>query len=200
MKSIACCPLTPDHLSAVVSLDQRCFGGLWTRDGYQRELDSPNSDLLILQEGVSGRSPAGASRPIGIGCSWAILDEAHITVLGIDPPYQGQGLGRWLLLHLLASARDRGLQYGTLEVRASNQAAIALYEKFGFRTAGRRRRYYADDEDALILWRGGLQDDTLGEVLHTWQTESHQRLQRSGWHPVLGGEDSLIERSTSLPI
>jgi len=150
---VLCRPVTPSDLANVVALDHRCLGGVWNEAGYRREITSPNSDLLVLETQAQERS-----RIIGVGCLWAILDEAHITLLGIDAPYQRRGLGRWLLIHLLLAAGDRGLTHATLEVRQSNQAALALYESLGFRVAGERRRYYADDESALILWRSHLQD------------------------------------------
>lgn len=144
--------LTTNDLSAILELDQACFGGLWTMDGYQRELDSPNSELLGLF------APLSSIQLLGMGCFWSIVDEAHITILAIHPQYHRQGLGQALLYALLKTAGDRGLERATLEVRASNLAAISLYQKFGFKTAGLRRRYYKDNgEDALILWLSELQ-------------------------------------------
>jgi [ribosomal protein S18]-alanine N-acetyltransferase len=206
-----------DDIPALVALDQLTLGGLWSADGYGREIDSPNSSLLMLvheapenqahthpgQRGVSdrpmtsmatpqnslslpvypeidlgepaggpeilGTDLAGADLPLadphsavaesnlwGLGCYWAILEEAHITVLAVDPRYQRRGLGQWLLIQLLISACARSLQRATLEVRPSNSRALALYESFGFETLGRRRCYYADGEDALILWQNSL--------------------------------------------
>ena len=91
-----------------------------------------------------------------MGCLWAILEEAHITTLAIEPAYQGKKLGSLLLAHLLQAGCARGLTRATLEVRASNQKALNLYQAFGFKTAGVRKRYYADREDACILWCSGL--------------------------------------------
>lgn len=179
-------PLTADLLPAALYLDRQCFGGLWTLDGYQRELDSPNSDLLIFLPSPSPSSspPAPSAHPpiIGLGCSWAIVDEAHITLVGIHPQYQRQGLGQAMLIALLQAAQIRGLKRSTLEVRASNQSAIALYSKFGFQEAGRRRRYYQDTgEDALVLWRSGLQSPDFPSRLTTWQQETHDRLTAQDW-------------------
>jgi ribosomal-protein-alanine N-acetyltransferase len=113
---------------------------------------------------------------------WAILEEAHITVLAIHPDYQKQGLGQALLLALLVLAWKRGLEWATLEVRASNQAAIALYKKFGFETVGHRRKYYQDTgEDALILWRQGLQRPEFQQTLQIWRQQVRDRLHHSGW-------------------
>lgn len=192
-------PLTQDLLPAVLDLDRRCFGGLWTLEGYQRELDSPNSELLVLQpsseqwitatsdkaevEASQQSLPNSPSPPLlGLGCYWSILEEAHITILAIDPTCQGQGLGQALLCALLNSACRRGLERATLEVRISNQPAFSLYTKFGFREAGRRRRYYPDTgEDALVLWRGGLQKPEFPEFLgHLWQ-QVNDRSPQTGW-------------------
>lgn len=179
MFSLELCPLTVDLLPAVVDLDQQCFGGLWTLDGYRRELDSPNSEILVIQPQV--QAPDRASRLVGLGCYWAILEEAHLTILAIAPDYQGQGLGQALLWALLASAQRRGLERATLEVRASNQAALSLYQKYGFTEAGRRRRYYPDtQEDALILWRGKLQYPQFVQELERWQESVCDRLQQQG--------------------
>ncbi len=195
-------PLTQEHLSAVLELDQLCFGGLWTLEGYQRELNSPNSEFLSLfipptTEALTGETPAPHISPssyaqcpmpsapllVGIGCLWAILEEAHITILAVHPHYQHQGLGRTLLIALLTAARGRSLERATLEVRASNLAALSLYQSFGFKTAGRRRRYYQDTgEDALILWRGDLQHPGFHETLVTWQSCIGDRLTTAGWN------------------
>jgi len=203
-------PLTPELLPAIVELDRLCLGGLWSLDGYRRELESPNSDLLILQK-VKNREwkvksrrqktedePIVASREdatkeftdslpstpllLGLGCLWAIADEAHITILAVHPDYRRLGLGQILLITLLKFACQRKLKWATLEVRASNQAAISLYQHFGFQEAGRRKRYYQDNgEDALILWRGGLQQPDFLQTLDQWQHVAIDRLLQAGW-------------------
>ncbi|MFB2880794.1 ribosomal protein S18-alanine N-acetyltransferase [Floridanema aerugineum] len=214
-------PLTIDLLPAVVELDQKCFAGLWTLEGYQRELESPNSDVLLIlargsggAEGQRGRgaeeqrsrgaeeqgsrgaedknspcplvpspqSPVPSPRLLAMGCQWAILDEAHITIVAVSPEYQHQGLGQAMLLALLSRARQRGLERATLEVKASNQPAISLYEKFGFKLAGRRRGYYQDTgEDALILWLNGLQYPEFTRTLAQWEQQIFLRLATYGW-------------------
>jgi [ribosomal protein S18]-alanine N-acetyltransferase len=186
--------LSQKDLSRVLELDQLCFGGLWTPQGYQRELDSPNSDLLglwkekgetVITPGEnplelcleSSESVSESSSLVGMGCLWSILDEAHITILGIDPHYQRQGLGQVMLYGLLKSAQARQLQWATLEVRVSNQSAIALYRKFGFKDVGRRKGYYQDTgEDALILWRNGLKHPDFDQSLRQWEQEIRSRL------------------------
>ena len=176
-------PLTADFLTDVAALDQRCFGGLWSLDAYQRELASPNSDLIILVASSTNNSTNSVEDTvIGLGCLWAILEEAHITILAVDPTYQGQGLGKLLLAELLlAAAQQRALERATLEVRASNATALHIYGKLNFRQAGLRRRYYADGEDALILWRSGLQTTEFNQQFQNFQQQVEGQLDRHGW-------------------
>ena len=175
-------PLTADFLSDVVALDQRCFGGLWSLDAYQRELASPNSDLIILVASSTNNSTNSTEETVvGLGCLWAILEEAHITILAVDPAHQGRGLGKLLLSELLLAAQRRALERATLEVRASNDVALHLYGKLDFRQAGRRRRYYSDGEDALILWRGGLQTTEFNQQFQKFKQQLESQLDLHGW-------------------
>jgi ribosomal-protein-alanine N-acetyltransferase len=194
-------PIAPQMLSAVLELDALCFDGLWTLEGYQRELDSPNSVLLGLFLEDEGDKEETRLIPhysllVAMGCYWAIVDEAHITLLAVHPHYQRQGLGQAMLLALLADAGDRGLERATLEVRASNQPALSLYKKFGFKVAGRRRHYYKDpNEDALILWCSDLQHAEFQSTLATWYQSVSDRLAVSGWDlylPLLKPHQQII--------
>ncbi len=204
-----------DDIAALVALDQRTLGGLWSAEGYGRELDSPNSCLLMLvhtphsiQENQADLSTASMAalktasgsedtepqlgpalnldpnnepNLLGLGCYWAILDEAHITVLAVDLRYQRRGLGKWLLVNLLTDACGRPLTRATLEVRPSNSRALALYESFGFEALGRRRRYYADGEDALVLWQKSLKTAEFRDQLQQQRSAASDRLERQGW-------------------
>ena len=171
--SLTCQVLTNELLPAVLELDQVCLGGRWTEVGYRREIESPNSDLLVLLADQS---------VIGLGCLWAILDEAHITTVAIHPDYHRQYLGQFLLLQLLEHAPHRALAHATLEVRASNHGALKLYQKFGFKTAGRRKRYYQDDEDALILWRSQLQTSGYQHQLELLKKECKETFGKYRYH------------------
>ncbi len=167
--------LKPEYLEQVVSLDQTCLGGLWNHSGYQREIDSPNSTALVL-------NLIPDQKIIGIGCFWAILEEAHLTVIAIEPDYQNQGLGQLLLCQLLEEAVQQKLERATLEVKTSNQIALNLYQKFGFKIAGTRKGYYQKtQEDALILWQNGLNLPEFQESLEKWQKEVKNRLEKNNW-------------------
>ncbi len=176
MKTIAIAPITPKQISEIVALDRLCFGGLWTEDGYFRELESPNSSLFALS--ISEPNAVNSdSKIIGIGCLWSIVEEAHITLLGIHPDYRGQGLGQLLLYVLFKDARKRGLKWATLEVKANNHPAISLYKKFGFQIVGKRQGYYQPTgEDALILWNKNLEKPEFPQHLANWQKQIDDRL------------------------
>jgi ribosomal-protein-alanine N-acetyltransferase len=219
-------PLTAEQLTAVVELDNLCFGGHWTIEGYRRELASPNSHFLTLclpeadadfelatglqcqkaqfldselrhpaeqEKNMESQNPTSHQRLIGLGCFWSILEEAHITLLAVHPAYQGLGLGQLLFYALLKLARIQGMERATLEVRVSNQVALSLYQKFGFQEAGRRRRYYQDTgEDALILWRGGLQNPKFDKKLGEWNQQISDRLALKNWHLLQLGSNPLV--------
>jgi [ribosomal protein S18]-alanine N-acetyltransferase len=158
-------PISVDEIEPVVILDRLCFGGLWSIDSYRRELTNDNSHFLGVS--IDRSLEPETSGIIGFGCFWAILDEAHITLLGVHPQYQRQGLGKLLICALLDKARSIEMARATLEVRASNQGAIDLYERFGFQTVGRRKKYYQDTgEDGIIMWRGGLQHPNFTHMVN----------------------------------
>jgi ribosomal-protein-alanine N-acetyltransferase len=173
MRSLRLQRLNHDHLDQLVAIDQVALGGLWSVDTYRRELDSPSSDLL------GAIDPQGGL--LGFGCAWAIVDECHITGIALRPEYQRQGLGSALLWGLLYLARQRGMKRATLEVRPSNRAALSLYEKFGFQEAGRRKRYYADGEDAAILWLGKLDWPQVAPQLDRTSDDLRDRLAQHQW-------------------
>jgi [ribosomal protein S18]-alanine N-acetyltransferase len=189
-RSLHLAPLRADQVDQALTLDRLCFDNLWSADAYGREIDSDRSDLLLLSETIPGPTPIGPT-PIGLGCLWAILNEGHITLLGIHPDYRGQGLGGWLLVQLLRSALARSLDSVTLEVRASNDSALRLYNRFGFQQVGRRRAYYQvtdasgqdHREDALILCRHRFQQADSVQQLGLELGSTTDRLHQNHWYP-----------------
>ncbi len=135
-------------IDGLMALDEVCFNRPWTRADYERELADPARCFIYVAR--------DEGRLIGYCAFWRIFDEAHINNFAVHPAARRRGVGRALLAHTLAAAAGLGAPKATLEVRASNTAAIALYETGGFVRAGLRRGYYTHPvEDALILWRTG---------------------------------------------
>jgi len=89
---------------------------------------------------------------VGYAGFWVMVDEAHISTLATHPQWLRQGIAELLLIAMTERAAEMGARVMTLEVRASNTSAQALYRKYGFEVVGRRPQYYSDNrEDALIM-------------------------------------------------
>lgn len=138
---------TPGDLDDMAALEQRCFVDPWSRAALQEDMESPVCTYIVAESG---------GRVVGYVGFWAILDEGNINNVAVSPEARRQHIGSALIRETLRAGADMGVVNYTLEVRASNQAAIGLYEKFGFEQVGVRPHYYeAGDEDAVIMWRYG---------------------------------------------
>jgi len=137
-------------IDAIVALEAESFTNPWSRDTLVWELG--NSDVTRVH---LLRDDAGAI--VAFSVCWVIFDELHINTLAVSPAVRRKGVATALLRHVIAEAAAAGATKATLEVRASNAPALALYERLGFRVGGTRSRYYAKpEEDALILWCDAL--------------------------------------------
>src|SRR5713101_7347915 len=106
---------------------------------------------------------------------WLLPDEAHIVTFGVRESRRRQGIGELLLISAIELAQNEGRELVTLECRVSNEAALALYEKYGFEKVGLRPRYYSDDhEDAYVLSLGYLLTDKHRRSLERLR-EDHRR-------------------------
>ena len=140
-------PMTPEDLEEVFAIEEASYGWPWKRPMFEAELRNPFARLAVLREGA-----APAIR--GYVCFWLVFDELHVMNLTVHPDSRRRGIGRRLAEWMLARGKEAGSRRATLEVRASNGAAIRLYEKLGFHTAAVRGGYYREPrEDALIMER-----------------------------------------------
>ena len=137
-------PMQDRDIPAVQAIDRAAFPVPWPPSAYDHELHhSPHSRLWVAEED---------GRVVGFAVLWLILDEAHVATIAVHPDFRRRGIGQQLLQTMLAAARAAKMRLITLEVRAGNAAAQALYRRFGFRVVGRRPKYYTDNrEDALIM-------------------------------------------------
>ena len=136
-------PMDRSHLSGVAALERLCFSAPWTEAMLEEELYNDTASFIVAQ-GENGEV-------LGYAGLHVVLDEGYIDNVAVLPEYRRQGVAD-RLLDVFCRFGQAHLAFLTLEVRPSNAAAVALYEKHGFAEAGRRKNYYTDPaEDALLL-------------------------------------------------
>ena len=136
-------PMDRSHLSGVVDLEKLCFTTPWNEAMLEEELYNDTASFIVAQ-GENGEV-------LGYAGLHVILDEGYIDNVAVRPEYRRQGIADQLL-DVFCRFGEAHLRFLTLEVRPSNTSAVALYEKHGFKEAGRRKNYYTDPtEDALLL-------------------------------------------------
>ena len=135
--------MTADHVSQVAELEKICFSDPWSEKSVASELTNALSLWLVALDG---------DRVAGYVGSQTVMDESDMMNVAVSPDYRRQGIGEQLVLSLADALKEKGSHCLTLEVRASNDPAIGLYEKLGFQQVGLRKNYYRNPkEDALIL-------------------------------------------------
>ena len=134
-------------LPAMAEIERRCFHTPWSEESLRDDLTGNHLSVYMVLEAESGDVA-------GYMSLWRILDEGHINNVAVLPEYRRRGGASEMLEFMLEYSEKNGILSHTLEVRVSNEGAIGLYRKFGFKEAGVRKGYYEDDgEDALIMWR-----------------------------------------------
>ncbi|HEY3298204.1 MAG TPA: ribosomal protein S18-alanine N-acetyltransferase [Armatimonadota bacterium] len=147
-----------EDVEAVAQLDKLCFATPWSVSAYITEVHNHSGYYIVAK--TDGKI-------IGFAGEWLIMDEAHITTIGVDPEFRGKRIGERLLVSLLSEAMSRGARRATLEVRRSNQVAQNLYNKYGFHTVSIRRGYYTDNsEDAMVMWTDDMRDPMYLDVFN----------------------------------
>ncbi|MGC2871868.1 ribosomal protein S18-alanine N-acetyltransferase [Ihubacter sp. mB4P-1] len=138
---------TAADVDDMADLEQRCFDDPWSEQALAEDMENPRC-LYVVAE-LDGRV-------VGYVGFWAIVDEGHINNVAVSPDFRRRRIGAALIEEALRLGTELGLVNYTLEVRAGNEAAIGLYEKFGFEAVGVRPHYYeVGGEDAVIMWRFG---------------------------------------------
>ena len=118
----------------------------WSKESFLNEIDNDITNYIVAINPET-------KKIMGYLGSWLIIDECHITNVAVDPDFRRLRIARQLLKNLIDTCYEKMIKYITLEVRVSNIAAINLYEKFGFKSIGVRKKYYQDNnEDALIMF------------------------------------------------
>lgn len=145
--------LTSDKFCEVAELERLCFSLPWSEKSLELLLDGKNVGFVAIDK-ATGRVAA-------YGGMLAVLDEGQITNIATHPEYRRRGLGQSVLHALVEYATETGLNIISLEVRESNVAAISLYEKLGFLTAGVRKNFYTSPRENGIVMTKSIGELTV---------------------------------------
>ena len=137
-----------EDVPAIMVIERECFAVPWRESAYLTEIANRSAYYIVA---------CIDSEIVGYGGQWVIIDEAHITTLGVSKTHREQKIGEQVLVAILDEAIRHNARRATLEVRESNTAAQSLYRKYGFQPAAIRRSYYTDNqENALVMWVDNL--------------------------------------------
>lgn len=151
-------PMRRRHLRAVLRIEQQVYPRPWSMGLFMSELGYGGNRVYVVAR-VGGSV-------VGYGGLMLVAEDGHVTTLAVDPTWHRHKLGTRLLHTLATAAVARGARNLTLEVRAGNEGAQALYRGFGFAPAGVRRGYYVEtNEDAIIMWANDVHTDGYAERL-----------------------------------
>ncbi|MDG5815819.1 ribosomal protein S18-alanine N-acetyltransferase [Chitinispirillales bacterium ANBcel5] len=131
-----------EDIDSIARLESLCHKTPRLKEQLLCDFSSPYSLFTVIGTG---------ERIIAYTCTTLLMDELEIHSLGVSPIFRSRGIGLKLLCKTIDLAVKRGMHKAWLEVRVSNLAARRLYKRCGFREKGRRKRYYRDGEDALVL-------------------------------------------------
>ena len=137
--------LQREHLPHVAALERACFSEPWSENSLALLIGDAAVGVVVLD---------GEGTPVGYGGMMLAPDEGQITNVAVHPKHRRKGIGAALVAALIEECESRGLCELSLEVRASNEAAKALYEAHGFSVEGIRKRFYRNPpEDGLVMIR-----------------------------------------------
>lgn len=138
--------MTLEDIDDVYAIEVSSFTTPWTKDAFYKELvENTLAAYFVVEED---------DQLVAYGGMWQIMDELHITNIAVAKGSRGKGYSKVLMDGLIDYGKKYAFKHMTLEVRQSNNVAIALYEKYGFESVGIRPKYYMDtNEDALVMWK-----------------------------------------------
>ncbi|MEX1177487.1 MAG: ribosomal protein S18-alanine N-acetyltransferase [Nitriliruptor sp.] len=137
-------PAVPGDVAAIVTVEHAAFDRAWSPETFETELAHPDRRWLV--------ATTDDGEVVAVGGVADLAGDAHVLSVAVDPAHRRTGIGTRIVRALLDAAGQLGCRAVTLEVRASNAAARELYRRCGFTEAGTRPGYYADGEDAVVLW------------------------------------------------
>lgn len=138
-----------NDIKDIMEVERLSFTAPWSEKMFRLEL-SNNKNAIYRVIRVNGKA-------IAYGGFWILFDESHVMNIAVHPRHRGNGYGNALLEDMIKVSKEANVKSMTLEVRVSNEHAIKLYEKNGFKVEGLRKEYYRDTkEDAFIMWNHSI--------------------------------------------
>lgn len=135
--------MTKEDVQEVWEVDKQCFASPWSEKSFYDEMSNKLAVYFIARKN---------GECVGYAGFWNVSGEGGITNVAVLPKYRRLGIGGQLIARMIKAASELNLDLLTLEVRKSNRIAQSLYEKYGFKIIGERKRYYSDNgEDAWIM-------------------------------------------------
>ena len=145
-------PMTKEHTGTLAELERLCFSRPWSEEALLAELTNPVAAFFTAVEGERKGEAILGEAILGYAGMHCASGECYLDNLAVFPQYRRQGAAKALLRALEEEAKRREGEFLSLEVRASNESAIALYRSMGFQEVGRRKFFYSDPrEDGLIF-------------------------------------------------
>lgn len=135
----------PEDLDAIYKIEIESMENAWSYNLIEKDLIHNIHSKYFVVEGSDG--------VVGFCATMLVIDEVHITNIAVDLKYRGMGLGRRILEFAIDHYSGMNLKGITLEVNVKNVVAIELYKSMGFEIVGKRSGYYANNEDAYIMWK-----------------------------------------------
>ncbi len=135
------------HVKNVAQIEKDCFSHPWSKNAFYEELENPLSLTVVAVDEASDVKNTAGFINVRI-----IDDEVYINNIAVKKEYRGKGIGKGLLSALEKRAQNMNVSFITLEVRESNFPAISLYSKLGYKSVGKRKRFYrSPTENAVIM-------------------------------------------------
>ena len=211
-------PMQRIDIPQVLEIERQSFPTMWPQTVYQRELKNKMARYLVAYEPPEanragaeppsrgfralvgrffGRLPASSSREriLGVVGLWRMMGEGHIVTIAVHEEHRRVGIAELLLVAVLEAALEAGQDVVTLEYRASNGVARALYDKYGFGQVGVRARYYSDNhEDAVLMTTPPLRSSSYRKLLAERIAE-----QRARWGEGYPEPEQIGRRAWATP-
>lgn len=199
-------PMKLTDLQAVMMVNRRCFSNPWSHWSIKTDLrHNPNASWVVVERRFTPRERTDMPllrwlrrihpgttpvRIIGFASYWIVNGEMHISNIGIDPDFRGEGLGELLLNVLLRRSLQQGATHFTLEVRVSNTTAINLYRKYEYEIVARKNRYYYSDLEDAFEMATRPTDWHFLDMLNVKMLHLQERLQ---WQDMLADREGAYE-------